>query len=122
LIAFNKLDLLPDHDTDAAVVCQRVLGNTVPAETMPPCVAVSAKTGQGFDQLLAKIDSMLPLDPLVTVRFRFPHSEGAALSFVHEYGRVLEKNFEEGYSEVVAEVPESVRNRLAQYIQRPADV
>jgi hypothetical protein len=56
------------------------------------------------------------------VRFRFPHGEGAALSFVHEYGRVLEKQFHEGYSEVVAEVPESVRKRLAQYIERPPDV
>src|SRR5690242_5254300 len=86
LIVFNKLDLLPDHETDASLVCQRVLGNTVPADTMPPCVAVSAKTGQGFDQLFAKVDAMLPLDPLCTVRFRFPHSEGATLSFVHEYG------------------------------------
>lgn len=122
LIVFNKLDLLPEHDTDPAVVCQRVLGNTVPPESMPPCVAVSAKTGQGFPELLAKIDAMLPLDPVSVARFRFPHSEGAALSFVHEYGRVIEKHFHEEYSEVVAEVPESVRKRLAQYVERPTDV
>jgi GTP-binding protein HflX len=122
LIVFNKLDLLPEHDADPAVVCQRVLGNTVPPESMPPCVAVSAKTGEGFPGLLAKIDAMLPLDPVSTARFRFPHTQGAALSFLYEYGRVLTKEFNESYSEVVAEVPESVRKRLAQYIERPSDV
>ena len=122
LIVFNKLDLLPERDANPDIVCQRVLGNTVPPESMPPCVAVSAKTGEGFEQLVAKIDAMLPTDPVSVVHFRLPPGEGAALSLLHEYGRVLEKQFLGEYSEVVAEVPESLRRRLAQYVDRPDDV
>jgi GTP-binding protein HflX len=116
LLVFNKLDLLPDGETDPDTVCRRVLGNTVVAEAPPQSVAVSAKTGRGFDKLLARIDQMLPLDPLSLVRFRFPHTDGAPLSFLHEYARVIEKHVGEEYSEVVAETPESVKKRLAAYV------
>jgi GTP-binding protein HflX len=116
LLVFNKLDLLPDGETDPDTVCRRVLGNTVVAEAPPQSVAVSAKTGRGFDKLLARIDQMLPLDPLSVVRFRFPHTDGAPLSFLHEYARVIEKHVGEEYSEVVAETPESVKKRLAAYV------
>ena len=117
LLVFNKLDLLPEGETDLETVSRRVLGNTVPPEEkLPPAVAVSAKTGQGLDQLLARIDTLLPLDPIVHATFRIPHSEGGALHFLYEFGRVLEKQVGEEYSEVVADVPESVRKRLVDYL------
>jgi hypothetical protein len=50
------------------------------------------------------------------VRFRIPHDEGAALSWLHEYARVLEKKYEGDYSDVVAETPESVKRRLSRFI------
>ena len=41
------------------------------------------------------------------------------MHLLHEYARVLEKRPLEEYSEVVAEVPESVKKRLAHYLARP---
>jgi GTPase len=79
-------------------------------------VAVSARTGEGLSELLARIDAMLPLDPVSTARFRIPHDEGSALHFLHEHARVIEKRFEEEYSEIVADTPESVRKRLSRFL------
>lgn len=116
LLVFNKTDLLPEADADPETVFGRVLGNTVVSGAPPQAVAVSAKSGEGFDKLLARIDQMLPLDPLSTVTFRFSHSDGAPLHFLHEYARVIEKRVGEEYSEVVAETPESIKKRLANYV------
>ncbi len=122
LLVFNKLDLLPEADADSDTVCRRVLGNTIHSGTAPPqAVAVSARSGKGFDELLARIDEMLPLDPVSVVKFRFPHADGGPLHLLYEYARVLEKHVNEEYSEVVAETPESVRKRLVPYVVAPAE-
>ena len=55
---------------------------------------MSAVNGQGFAELLAAIDALLPIDPITLVRFRIPHGEGAALHLLHEYARVIEKRYE----------------------------
>jgi GTPase len=119
ILVLNKLDLLPEGDADVETVSSRILGNSPASAAASNAVAVSAKTGQGFDRLLARIDRMLPLDPVSTVRFRFPHGKGAALHILYEYARVVEKTFTEEYAEVVAETPESVRKRLAAYVATP---
>ncbi|MGH9630679.1 MAG: GTPase HflX [Bryobacteraceae bacterium] len=116
LLVLNKVDLLPDKEAEAGVVSRRILGNVANLPNAPPAVAVSARTGEGIPDLLAKIDEMLALDPVSLVRFRIPHSEGSSLHFLHENARVIDKGFTEEYSEVVAEVPESVRKRLARYV------
>ena len=65
--------------------------------------------------LLARIDAMLPLDPVSRARFRFPHAEGSASHMLHEFARVLETRFEEEYSEIVADTPESIQKRLSRF-------
>jgi 50S ribosomal subunit-associated GTPase HflX len=79
-------------------------------------VAVSGRTGQGIRQLLQRIDAMVPLDPLSVIQFRIPHTDGASLHLLHEFARVIEKRFEEEYSEIVAEVPDSIKKRLSRFV------
>lgn len=117
LLVFNKLDRLPENETDVDTVTRRVLGNTIPAEEkLPPAVVVSALTGEGIPELLARIDSLLPIDPIVRATFRIPHSQGSVLPFLYEFGRVLEKHLSEEYAEVVADVPESIKRRLQDFL------
>jgi len=78
-------------------------------------VAVSALTGAGVDGLLAAIDEMLPFDPVVRARFRFPAGEGANVALLHSAGRVLEIHYDDAHCEIDAEVPESVRRRLSEW-------
>jgi hypothetical protein len=62
--------------------------------------------------VLAAVDEVLPFDPLVRARFRFPLDEGAGIAMLHETGRVLATHYDERYCEIDAEVPESVKRRL----------
>ncbi|MDT0347321.1 GTPase HflX [Streptomyces litchfieldiae] len=51
-------------------------------------IAVSARTGQGIDELLAWIDSELPR-PAVELEALVPYTQGALVSRVHAEGEVL---------------------------------
>jgi 50S ribosomal subunit-associated GTPase HflX len=86
------------------------------ARAHAPSVAISALTGEGIEALLAKIDEVLPFDLLSRVQFRFPIGEGAGLSMLHELGRVLDVRYGETFCDVDAEVPESLRQRLAAFV------
>jgi len=76
-------------------------------------VSISAVTGEGIEHLLAVIDEILPLDPVVRAAFRFPTHGGPELDLLHRFGRVLETRYTSEACEVEAEVPESLRRRLA---------
>ena len=71
----------------------------------------------GYWQLLAAVDQALPFDPLSVARFRFPMAEGANVSLLHQLGRVMETEYDETGCRIVAEVPESVRERLKQFLE-----
>jgi GTP-binding protein HflX len=115
ILVLNKTDLIPG-EADAAVLARRLLGD--PEHRPAGAVALSAKTGAGFAALLAKIDETLPLDPVSACVFRFPISEGAPLHLLHEYAKVTRTRYRDSSCEVEAEVPESVRRRLARYLIR----
>jgi GTP-binding protein HflX len=120
LLVLNKADLLPDDEANSESARARLLGTPAPADGTPAAVAVSAKTGAGIPQLLKSIDEMLAMDPIARVRFRIPHSEGAAAHFLHEHARVVDKKDGEEYAEIVADAPESVRRRLAAFRVEPS--
>jgi GTPase len=116
LLVLNKVDLLPEAGQDPQSVAARLLADAGTHVTLPRAVATSALSGEGFAGLLGAIDALLPTDPISVVRFRIPHTEGAAMHLLHEYARVIEKRYEGDYSEVVAETPESVKRRLASFV------
>ena len=112
LLVLNKVDRLPEADLEAAR--RRLLGDSEIAATR--AVAVSALNGYGMDGLLAATDEVLAFDPVTRVRLRFPLSEGARISEVHESGRVLEARYASDSCEIDAEISESLRRKLANYL------
>ena len=109
LLVLNKIDRLAEGDLDS--VRGRIVGELGnPAEMR--VAAVSALTGAGLDRLLAEIDNVLPLDPVVRTKLRIPAGEGAKLALLHQFGRVLETRYEGDLCEVDAEIPESLQRRL----------
>jgi GTP-binding protein HflX len=70
-------------------------------------------TGAGIDELLRVIDEALPLDPVVRASFRLPLGDGATLALLHQFGRVLDTSYGTEWCEVEAEIPESLKRRLA---------
>jgi GTP-binding protein HflX len=114
LLVLNKVDLAPGGQADPEAMRRRLLpGGHV--EVQPRGVAVSARTGQGMDALLAAVDEVLPFDPIVPATFRFPPGEGAKIGMLYELGRVKMARYEDGYTEIEAEVPQSVKQRLARW-------
>ena len=116
ILVMNKVDRLPEAG-DLEALGRRLLGDAS-GPGMPPgpirAVGISALTGEGMDELLAAVDEILPLDPLVRTTLRLPAGDGATLAMLHEFGRVLETRYSENGSEVEldVELPESVKRRL----------
>jgi GTP-binding protein HflX len=109
ILVLNKIDRTAALDGGIESVKQRV-GSTHPSS---PIVAVSALTGEGIPELLAAVDVILPLDPIVRATFRLPPGGGAELALLHEFGRVIETRYIDNACEVVADVPESLQRRLS---------
>jgi GTPase len=116
ILVLNKMDLI-EADADASLIAQRIIGTSLPEGTVPNAVAVSARTGAGVPQLVERIDQLLRLDPLATIRLKIPHLDGATIHLVHERTRVLEKIENETEVDFLVEAPESVRKFLARFAQ-----
>ena len=113
ILVMNKVDRLDESsDADTEAIKRRLLSGC-PGHPDFRAVAVSALTGEGIDRLLATIDEVLPLDPIVHTTIRLATGDGATLSLLHEFGKVLSAHYDEEGCEIEAEIPESLQRRLA---------
>lgn len=115
LLVLNKVDRIPEAEATVDALSRRIAGEAG-AELQGRCVAISALTGYGVERLLEAMDEMLPLDPMTAARFRIPAADGGALHLLHEFGRVSAIYYRDGCCEVEAEVPESLKRKLAGYL------
>ena len=99
LHVLNKIDRLPPEEAAS------VNGNHNSAR-------VSGLTGEGLEALLAQIDKVLPVDPLLHLHFTLPLANGRAIALVHALGRVLHSEVRDSTMDIEAEVPESVARQL----------
>jgi GTP-binding protein HflX len=114
ILVMNKIDRLGDDAADPEAIRRHLLGG-VSSHHDTPAVAVSALSGEGVDRLLALVDTVLPLDPVVRTTLRLPAGDGATLALLHEFGRVLSTRYVDNSCEVDAEVPESLKRRLPDF-------
>ncbi len=112
ILVLNKIDKIADPDTGS--IARRILSD--PDHQPAGSVAISARTGEGFDALLQKIDETLALDPVSKCVFHFPIAEGAPLHLLHEHGRVTATRYTGEECEVEALTPESIKRRLEKYL------
>ncbi len=115
LHVFNKVDRLTPQER-APLLHPYAAG----AGSSGGPVLVSALTGEGIDELLRRMDAVLPIDPVVTLSLRVPLAEGRTLALVHALGRVLRSEVEDSHMLLDAEVPASIarRLRLASYVSK----
>ena len=81
----------------------------------------SAATGKGLEDLLARIDAVLPGDPLVHMNLRVPLGNGRDLAMVHAGGRVLSSEVQDGHMRIEAELPESIARQLEEFALPPQE-
>src|SRR4029077_8861301 len=94
LRVFNKIDLLPPEELAAL-------------SRSKDKVFVSARTAAGFEELLSRVDELMPIDPIVRLHFSVPLTEGRILALVHGLGRVLHSEVRDSRMDIEAELPES---------------
>jgi len=106
LRVFNKVDRLTETQRQELEAAWRGNGGVAPP------VFVSALTGDGLEELLRRMDVVLPVDPIVKLSLHMPLSEGRSLALIHALGRVLHSQVSESHMDLEAEIPEAIARRL----------
>ena len=101
----NKIDLLDEHERDG-LLARSQAGSEV---------AVSARTCEGMDALLAAIDDALHSDPVIEAELRVPQQEGAVLAAIEAGMVVHRREYEGNLVRLVVSGPASLVGRLRQY-------
>ena len=91
IVAFNKSDLADDD--------QRLLLRGME----PTGIFVSARTGEGIDELLARVAELLPA-PEIEMTLLVPYDRGEIISRLHVQGRVISTDYREEGTLVTAMV------------------
>ncbi|MEY2509796.1 MAG: GTPase [Verrucomicrobiota bacterium] len=93
LIVFNKVDKVSDPSALFAL-----------RRHFPDAVSVSAKTGEGMDELIERISEFVARGTM-TITLRLPSERADLLARLHREGTVHELHYEEGFTRVAATVP-----------------
>lgn len=104
LMVFNKID--------------RLMNGEIPpywSEIFPNAIFVSAKTGEGIDQLLDAIASMLK-PARVYVEILIPHNNPALAAKVYHVGQVVEKQYENEGVRFKVRLPPFVLSEFQNYV------
>jgi GTP-binding protein HflX len=104
----NKIDLLGEHEREGLL--ERSKAGTE--------VAVSARTGEGMEALLAAIDGALHSDPVIDATLRVPQQEGAVLAAIEAGMVVHSREYEGNLVRLTVSGPASLVGRLRQYRMR----
>ncbi len=104
LIVFNKIDKVPDDST-----------LTVHRRHFPDAVFISVKTGEGIEELIARMAEMADGGAL-QCELRVPQSEGALLANIHRLGRILSTDYEDDAVRLTAVLPARLAESCAPYV------
>jgi GTP-binding protein HflX len=105
LRVFNKMDRLSPGEADA------LLASSTNGDFARP-VFVSARTGQGLDELRSRIDAAMPVDPLVSLKLNVPMANGRELAMIYACGQVKRSEVQDAHLLLEADLPESLAARL----------
>src|SRR5690348_6839942 len=111
LRVFNKMDLLAPEEAKQIEESRAGEGNA-------GCVFVSAKTGQGLEELRARIDAAMPVDPVVSRRLSLPMANSRELAMIFACGRVVHSEVVDSHMRIEAELPESLAARLENFVEK----
>jgi GTP-binding protein HflX len=102
--AWNKLDLLAPEQQEAMAA---------EAARRPDVALISARTGAGLPELLARIDRRWA-DRRQIVELDVPYGDGALMAWLHEHGEVLDRREDEAATHVRVALDEKARAQLGE--------
>lgn len=103
LIVFNKIDNLPDRELAENY-----------RKRFPGSVAISARTGEGVNDLVQTLQDALAAWRLRS-RLRIPAKESALIAEIYRVGHVLELKYEGEDALIVAHVPPELSQKIGQF-------
>jgi GTP-binding protein HflX len=104
LMVFNKVDRFETRD--------RLQQFT---ERFPQSVGVSAKTHEGFPEMLGHLGAMLkPIRAMVDLEI--PHSDSAAIAKLHSVAQVVERDYSGEQARFKAHVPPHLMHEFKRFI------
>jgi GTP-binding protein HflX len=103
LVALNKIDCLSDPSVISELIAE-----------FPNSLAISARTGQGIEALLARVESVLDAD-LVSIRVRLPYQQGELVALMHRQGRVEREEHDPEGILIEARIPTRLMAALRPY-------
>jgi GTPase len=104
VIIFNKIDQLGERDLVHGYL-----------QRFPGSVAISARTGEGVNQLVQVLQGALSSWRLRS-KYRIPTNESALLAEIHRVGHILELRYEGDDALIVAHVPPQLEQRLTRFV------
>ena len=105
LMVFNKIDQIQERN-----------GNLHWVRNYTHAVKVSAKTGEGLEELQAELGTMLrPIRSCMEMKI--PASDGATLARIRALGQVDEEHYEGDIVHLKARIPEHAREEFARFTQ-----
>ncbi len=105
ITVLNKIDVLNDP--------VKLAGLEV---SFPNTISVSALTGQGMDELLAKCSELLA-DRVITETYRIPQTRGDLSGLLYSDAKVLETDYEDNDVIIKAIVPTRIAGKLRAFQQ-----
>ncbi len=107
IVVFNKSDLVGEDD------------RLVLRGLWPQGIFVSARTGEGVEDLLAAISDLLPR-PSIELALLIPYERGDLIAVLHDQGQVLSTEYAETGTAVTALVTPDIQAQFGPFIIRPA--
>ena len=107
VVVFNKSDLISDDD------------GLVLRGLWPKGIFVSARTGEGIEELLATISDLLPR-PSIRLELLIPYERGDLIAVLHDQGTVLSTVYAETGTRVTALVTDEIRALFEPFAVPPA--
>jgi len=105
LMVFNKVDQQPERN-----------GNLHWLREYDHAVAVSARTGEGLEELMAELGTMLrPIRQCL--HLRIPTANGAAQARVRALGQIDEERYEDEWVHLRARIPAYAEAEFAEFLQ-----
>ncbi len=111
--AYGKDTLLVFNKIDAVESVEHVHGYL---KKFPGSVAISARTGDGMNELVNALQDELASWRLRS-RFRVPLTESSLIAEVHRIGHMLELRYEGEAAIIVAHIPPQLQQRLAPFAE-----
>ncbi len=108
IVVFNKSDLVDD---DQRLVLRGL---------EPTAIFASARTGEGIDELLERISSLVPA-PTVRLDLLVPYDRGEVIAALHDKGSVLSTQYEETGTRVAVLVSETTAASLDSFVVQSSD-